>query len=378
MFQLGDIVAIKMHPFTQDSREVILKAGANFIPPLMIVTELLEKQNDDVLDLIQVKCLYYSHRKNKIISNWFTIQELKLIEANKINYSDDSFFSNIFNDTQNFDSFINENIVLKTVDFELGKRKASLSYASTSEPRQAITASLNFLPPLMIIRGVENDRRSKQNNKDREKQKTKEGHTFIRTFSKKLFKCKWFNPEICAFSEDFISPYAFTYVSQYKESFIKEIGVYISGKKYLRVDTRIILPKNLYFNHYKYELEYYDFFESQTIVKDINKITVGNLVDGFIKINDDKEFICAPTFSYCHSKFIDVKEFINTQNLDTQSFSTNKYRIHYKDKFDNLTVRMITNCEVFSNDFIVSDCKLRNAKRIFRIAGILKIELLNF
>lgn len=379
MFQLGDVVAIKTHVFIEDFSNIIFKAEANFIPPLMVIFEKLEKIVDNISELVQVKCLYYSNKKNKIISNWFTVQELKLIEKNNIDYlAENNFFYNIFKDDQNYNTYLNKNIIFKTVDFELGKRKASLNYISTSEPKQSITASLNFLPPLMMIVGVESDKRIRKDNVGIEKQTTKTGDAYLRTFSKKMFKCKWYNPETNSFSEDFISPYAFRNIPPYNEIIIKQISNLISGRKYFRLNDRIIYPKQIYFNHYKYELEYYDFLESKSTFKNIEGLSQFKVMDRFIKVDANNELIYAPIFNYRNAVFIDVIEFIENQSFDKTSFVKNKYRIHYKDRQENFTIRTIDNCKVFSNEYIIADCRLRNAKRVFRIEGIQKIELLDF
>lgn len=378
MFELGDIIALKTHPFFEKVQDIRISADANLISPIMVVVETLEKIIGEEKILEKVKCQYYSHKKNKILEHWFSVNEIKIIEQNKVEYTEeDNFFFQILNSTSTNDFYTFKNIILKSVDFELEKKKASLNYLAEGQPKKTITASLSFLPPIMTILKVEKDKRTRGEN-GVEKQTSKENETLVRKFSKNTFKCRWYNPEINSFSESFISPYAFKEILPFQENIIYEISDLINEKKFLKLKDRIIFPIKFYFNHYKYQLEYYDFLECKNVTKNLDSILEYTSCDGYIKLDKNKEMLCAPIFSYKNSIFQSVEEFVENTSHAGSTFKKDLYRIHYKDRGENSTVRTIKDCEIFEKDFIKAHCMLRNAKRIFRIEGINKIELLDF
>lgn len=378
MFELGDIIALKTHPFFEKVQDIRISANANLISPIMVIVETLEKILGEEKNLEKVKCLYYSHKKDKILEHWFSVNEIKIIEQNKVEYSkDNNFFFQIFNSTSSSNFYTYKDIIIKSVDFELEKKKASLNYVAEGQPKKTITASLSFLPPIMTILNVEKDKRARGEN-GVEKQTSKENETFLRKFSKNTFKCRWYNPETNSFSESFISPYAFKEILPFDENIINQISDLINKKNFLKLSDRIIFPINFYFNHYKYQLEYYDFLECKNVTKNLDSILEYKACDGYIKLDKNKEMLYAPSFSYKNSTFKSVEEFVENTSLAESTFKKDLYRIHYKDRGENSTIRTIKDCEIFEKDFIKAHCMLRNAKRIFRVEGIQKIELLDF
>ncbi len=74
-FELGDIVALKSHPYQTNYSEPKVGAYAHFTPPLMIVIEILNKTTYNTLtgkkDSNQYKCLFYSTKEGNFEKLWF-------------------------------------------------------------------------------------------------------------------------------------------------------------------------------------------------------------------------------------------------------------------------------------------------------------------
>lgn len=194
-FEMGDIVSLRSHPF--QSRYFLPKIGAyaKFTPPLMIIIEVLKKTSHDPLtgakDPNQYKCLFYSTREGKFEKLWFKANELKHIET----LPQQEYSANVFNFNNWKKEFVGKEVILRTVDLELGKQKI---YQDTIgyKTKMNVNNLLDFLPPIATIIDVKYE-------EDGTKHSEKDGKELAKKFT--LFaKIKWLNNESGKFSEDTI------------------------------------------------------------------------------------------------------------------------------------------------------------------------------
>lgn len=389
--RLGDIYSLKNHPYTAELNNIKIAGLATMTPPILVVSEILNtpKQHDTETGLVksgQVKCIFYSHKTHKFENLWFNMTDIKLIEENKtVENRDDKINEEIVTKNVILNKFakatiieevkklfLNKQVLLKSCDLELGKLKSTFSQ-SEYKPSDKITAHLDFLPPVMTVIDVKvNDEKVLFNPKSGNQKKI---------ISFYLLKCKWYNSSTSSFSEDFIPVEA---VQKVKIDDIKTIEIAIKNKNIFRYDltkndkimvnesgkalTHVyIQPLELIFNHYKYQLKYYDIFRDQYSKMDLSNIILGednmtiqDLIIGKI-----------PEYSKDLEDYSKVKDYI----FKTDIF----YRIIYRDLQGNTTKRIIYVKEFIQNKVIIADCLLRKGEeRHFRIddSAILKLEIL--
>lgn len=192
-FDLNDIVALKSHPYQAEYFEPKIGAYARFTPPLMIVIEILNKTTHDtstgVRDSNQYKCLFYSSKEGKFEKLWFKGDELKYIGTyEKENYKIESFNINEWKT-----KLIGKDVVLQTVDLELGKKKTFLDTVD-NRSKMKVSNLLDYLPPVASILDVKYE-------DDHTKYNEKNGKVKSIKFDFHV-KIKWLNNESGKFSED--------------------------------------------------------------------------------------------------------------------------------------------------------------------------------
>lgn len=377
-FKIGDILCLKTHPYTSTKPNVFLQGDASLISPIMTVVEVLndssfkpdkteydESTGERKNDQTQVKCVFYSHINHKYESNWFLNNQLRRIEEEKENEDLKIELKDI----------IGKNVILKTWEIELGKRKTSLKQNSYYESKEnsITTAHLSFLPPLMTVIEIKKTDKIKEPNID----KLNGGKR--RELPINLLKCKWYNPHKDSFSEDFLPLEILELQEDPDYNFIEEIENYINNSKYLIINIEknklLIKPLQLYFNHCYYELEYLNFISNNK-----EKIEILDLKELKYKV-EDKYFID----EYPNKIEIEkddteneVKEELEKQKNKIFKQKGRKYfKIKYKDSHDNLTVRTINNFIKLNSIYFKAYCNLRKAERNFRFDGVLKVEVLN-
>lgn len=397
--KIGDLVSLKNHPFSLGSDNVKISALASMTPPIFVVSEIMNsiKEFDGETGEEkpkQVKCLFYSHKSHKFENYWFNVKQLKLISrfdweyneedknndlANKkgeLNTSLDSNLSDIgieypksvlLNDLKYH--FLNQQVILKSCDYELGKTKTTFSKID-NKSSQKVNSHLDFLPPVLTVIDVKlNDEKISFNTKSGNQKK-------ITSYF--LLKCKWYNPLLGSFSEAFIPIETVKVVPETNS--LDLVSDFITSKAFFRqefdnhivlncgivIDHSYIQPTELIFNHYKYKLKYYDFFKNKFSEIDLLEIDF----DGEnIELSD----LITERIPEYHTKlqeFTNVKDFVFEKDQ--------YYRITYRDLQDKITRRVIYVKEFIKDKVIIADCLLRDGEeRHFRLdGGILKIEVL--
>jgi hypothetical protein len=390
-FKIGALCSLINHPYNINNTNVKISALAQMTPPIMVISEILNP--DDKFDTEsgekkqqQLKCIFYSHKTNKYESFWFYTTQLKLIgnSSEEPNLQNDEFSKNDINllaigikylrssnITELKSNFILKQVVLKSCDLELGKKKTTFE-EEDSRAKSKISAHLDFLPPVMTVIDVKlNDDKIKYDDKNGNQKKIATNF---------LVKCKWFNSNSSTFSEDFL-PIESLDIIDLNSSMVKEISECISEKKLIEftygstiiLDSGIelkqtfIQPIELIFNHYKYKLKYYDFFKSTYSEEDVSKISMKKLLNS-------EDFVTNQTPRYDSVKL----DFVTTDNFE---FNIEEfYRITYKDAHDRISKRVIYVKDFIKNKVIIADCLLRNGEeRHFQTKkeNVLKIEELD-
>lgn len=390
-FKIGSLCSLINHPYTLENTNVKISALAQMTPPIMVIVEFLtpdfnfDTESGDKKKK-QVKCIFYSHKTNKHETFWFNIDQLKLI-------SDNSFAAKLQSkelseNEKNMleigieylktlsikeikDQFLLKQVVLKSCDLELGKKKTTFE-EEDSKAKSKINAHLDFLPPVMTVIDVKvNDEKIKYDSKNGNQKKIA---------SNFLLKCRWFNPNSSTFSEDFL-PIESLDLVELNSELLKEINDCINDKKLIEftyncplelssgidIQNTFIQPIELIFNHYKYKLKYYDFLKSVYSEVDLFEVTIDDL-------KDSEDFVIGKTPRYDAA----ASDFLTTNNFE---FTISQfYRITYKDAQDRVTKRVIYITEFIKNKVVIADCLLRNGEeRHFQVKkeNLLRIEELD-
>lgn len=394
--KLGELYSLKNHPFEIDVTDVKISALAQMTPPVLVVSEILNSQKEYDTEsgkekFKQVKFIFYSHKTHKFENFWIDINHVKKIEKSNVEivlekneeiktFKENGVKSDIVNYPKSTsldelkDKFLNNQVILKSCDYELGKIKTTF-VKTDNKSSQKLNSHLDFLPPVLTVIDVKlNDEKIGYNAKSGNLKKIA---------SNFLLKCKWFNPVNCCFSEDFIPIETIQIVE--KNDSLNIISELISKKIFFRnifenhikfesgqvLDHSYIQPLELIFNHYYYKLKYFDFFKTKYSEINLSKLNINN-VEEFIDLSDlviDK----IPEYKISIEEFISVREF---------TFERGEYyRITYKDLQERITKRVILVKEFIPEKIVIADCLLRDGEeRHFRIVeggGILKIEVLD-
>lgn len=384
-FNIGDFVCLQNHPYLSTNHKIKIAANADMTPPVMIIGEILDKDEYNTLtgkqSEIQLRCYYYSTKEGKYIDKWIKAEQLKRLdvpetylnidEFNKIDDFDLEYLKNLY---------LNKMVCLKSVDFELNKKKIFIDSSDGIRTNKE-NNHLEFLPPVMTIIDIV------KNKEEKRFSPTKSG-SIEKDLSKYIFKCKWYNPKTSSYSEEFIPSKILGFVvhqGELIETIMKGIiennflitslkGKYILELEdsFNKVINNIIKPIEIIFNHYYYKINAFDYAKQKT-----SSYTIDNLYSlDFI----EKSTIFAPTYPRYKTKFQPITENI----FHEQEY----YFIKYRDKFSKITNRTIKvlykepYVDPESNEdsfFIVANCLLRSGHiRHFKLSQILEsTEIIN-
>lgn len=308
-YKEGNLVTLKTHPFTEKSTDIYIQAKAEYTPPILNIFEVLipNEYNEETGEKdIQYQCIYYNTKTGIFEKKWFKHNELKLIKEKEIEFSE-----------SNLKEWIGKQVILKSVDLELNKRRSHLDIDKNSA--QKMSHHLDFLPPLLQVIGIEESGDKKLYSKKTGKQ----------IKPKYYFKVKWYNSIKDKFSED-ILPISVVKEVENNETLLEIINV---GEYYpfgtISIEKNeyndVVEIKGIYFNTYFYQVE------------------VKSLLTQKVDFIDLKQFKGIEEFEseLFSNELLGVNESGYTR-LEPQLFSKDKfYKIKYKDNFGRITDRII-------------------------------------
>jgi len=370
--KLNDIVTLKSHPYQISYTEPKIGAYSKFTPPLMIVFEVLNKSTHDTLtgvkDSNQYKCLFYSTTEGKFEKLWFKGEELKFIgEFDKENFGVNSPSINEWKK-----ELIGKEVVLQTVDLELGKQKTFQEIVDARSKMKDSTL-LDYLPPVGLVMDIKYE-------EDYTKHSEKTGNITAQKQALQA-KIKWLNNESGKMSEETVPLECLKFVRFNNNEFLYETRktyfLRLKERKGLESNTNLyykaypVYLKSVTFKHY-----YYVYNTSNKFSKKSGAYTESFPVESIVNFDE----LLKDGLDL--GNLIKIQTFFNEKNIET--FKAKWYYISYTDKQNNKTERII-----YVQDFPISDiendpgeeskktlrcnCLLREgAIRNFRVDGIQK------
>lgn len=394
--ELGDVVALKSHPYFEKYTETVIAGEHQLTSPLMVVAEILKDiktqfnektgEEESRIGFSSVKCIWYSHKTNQFEEVWISSKMLKLIEKSGDENKKDAYFYELvpLNENKSNEPKFKKyhNVVLKSNNLELGKRKSSMTFdegsvIETKEERYTITAYLGFVSPVMEIIQILD---AKDIEQKEVKYNPKSGER--RKFSSDwLAKVKWFNPASDKFSEKILPISVLQRIEPPNETVLMQIKEAVSNLKYFRYynedrSETILKPKGIICKSGHYRLNALDYLTNKNrhlpIPNDLFEEEERYYTDKFPK------YAFIETGVYSETSLTDelVEAILKAAELK-------KYiRIKYKNRNNKLSIRTLKEYEIkpVNNGkikYLESYCMSSKEKRTFRIDEIQKLELLS-
>lgn len=364
---LGEFFTLKNHAFLPNSTNILIGGDAMFTPPIMLACEILNSNGDHSTDdgtkeANQVKGIFYSHKTHKYESYWFKIDEIKILPTNNPTGAEISTKGSL----QDLKSkYKNKQVILKSVDFELGKNKISQERRSAESLLLKRNPYLDFVPPVMTVI----DLRAHETVKDNYHKVTGKKK---RTYSAFEFKCKYYNPLLTSYSEEWLPAdcliditsnfnleNVMNLVDHYFIYPLKSPLLFEEGN--MQQVATLIKIKELAFYHYKYTFIGEDVWNPRAIKIDINE----SLALNSIQTEDLLEKrIPNKTKHYPLTELDFPKEDLyEISYLSDKGISTNRL-IYVTDKYSIGTAENPDN-------LLVANCLLRNGQvRNFKVSNI--------
>lgn len=377
IFNLGDLVAISIHPYTQNNSNVTLKARAEYTSPIFSIFEIKNSNlyNEETgLKDIQYHCIFFNTKTGLFERKWFKEQQLKLIKSYE-SLSDKVEESEYLNDIK---KAVNEKVILQTVDLELGKTKSSFEKGSSITNK--LTAHLDFLPPVMLVIDIVYNENKKAYNPK----------TGVKNISSIFLKVKWYNSVKQCFSEDLLNPIVLRDVTKLHDELL--VTSFEKGNYYEIPNTKVELGKSKFPNVISAEDICYNSYHYELTGKSIYNNEIFNVHLLPESISELKEISIDNIFGEEKVGFGNDGIF---KKLTPRSFSVgNVYKIVYKNKMGKVSERiiyvrkiivlnssldqlneqtMISKMDELASDhqyFIEANCLMRNNElRHFRISS---------
>lgn len=364
---LGDIVALKAHPYFTNITEVLISGDPLQVSPLMIVVEIAEFQKKDEKADLEYTCIWFSNKANKFERSRIKGLFLKLVVKSEILPPESIKPGDV--------------VSLATIDLELAKKKSSLYFEDTFSNQgigiSTINALLTFLPPLLHCIDV---KVAKEKITTQKKNAPK--HNYTR--SKYSIKCMWFNNTLERFSEEVIPIEALKIASIVNTEIVSTIRKCIDINKILTLVkngiAQLIKPRSIVSRSGYYFLRGYDYVENRIVEINIEATEI-------IKVSDTPYVSTAPKFDISKDRkaaspaFI-LKEFIE---IIREAKKAKAYiRIKYKNRNDQLTTRSLRNYEIVEGEedgvgyfYLTGFCMLRQSLRTFKISRIQNFQQLS-
>lgn len=252
ILKIGDIVSLKSHPYINKITTVVISGEPLLSPPLMVITEKIKlqiagKENTDDVGAYEYVCTYFSSKLHTFEKIKIKGIHLKLIiESNNENSASiDEVFPGV-------------TVTLKSMDFELAKKKSSFTFEDTSlnngSDSTTITALLTYLSPtLHVISIKEHETKHPTYNKDQE----------VRIVPSWDVKCFWYNSHKEKMSEEVFPLESLKIVIPVDEETIEKITEIIAKSSAIEITepnaSYLIKPRIINYRSGYYFLRGYDY-----------------------------------------------------------------------------------------------------------------------
>lgn len=372
--KIGDVVSLKSHPYQDSITSIIVSGEPLLLPPLMVITEQSKLQSDisivnDDKNAYEFMCLYFSGKTHSF--EHMTIKGIhlkKIIDGTSENsLSEDEVFPGV-------------TVTLKTIDFEIAKKKSSFTFEDTSlnhgSDSSTITALLSYLSPsLQVISVLPHKSKYPTHKKDKE----------IRKVPSLDVKCFWYNSHKDSLSEQVLPIEALQIVVPPNSEVIKEITELIAKPSAIEItevnDSFLIMPRLIHHRSGYYFLRGYNYVLNRitehriaypNIFTEIENHTVRKVPEFRIEVNPG-----AASKDYIQGEIVAA--------IAHAEKNKNFIRIRYRNRNDVVTIRTLKNYRYVDVDedgkkfgYLLGYCCLRMDERSFRTDRIQQLEELNF
>ncbi|TWR27528.1 WYL domain-containing protein [Mucilaginibacter pallidiroseus] len=363
-FIIGNTVVLQSHPFQENITSIIISGEFLMIPPIMIVTEIINHDDDpEPKPVNKYKCIWFSSKRNQFVESNLLEGDLRLINLKEI---------------EEEELQLGSLVALKTLPVELGKERSFLhSELLQNSTKKTNTSSglLTFVSPVMSVIEIvkHNDEKDSKVSSDIKRKKI---------YPENLVKCKWFDAAGEKFSEYLLPIESLLVIPKPNEELLSMLSKAISEDSYLLTGDTLLKPLQLSNRSGYFHLTYFDYVLNKNISKEIDQI-----IDPKIILNPFKTH--APIFKKRKKggKII-LKQTIDINTLLEKALkrTDKKYLfIKYQDRFGQITTRTISRYELIEGEddlslkkslikYLRAFCHLRNADRNFRITSIIEVS----
>jgi len=241
-FTVGDAVVLKTHPFLSSITDIIISGEYLMIPPIMIVTEIINHGDEPAEKPIvnKYKCVWFSSKRNQF-------QESNLLETDLRALGIDGALS---------DQLIPGVLVaLKTQPLELSKERSFLHSelsGNSSKKTNSMNGLLTFVSPVMALSEIVKNDKEKDN-------KTSPDIKRKKHYAEYLAKCKWFDAAGEKFSETFLPLQALIVLPEPPHQLLETVENAIVNDLYLITEDTIIRPIQISNRSGVYYVTYLDY-----------------------------------------------------------------------------------------------------------------------
>lgn len=374
ILKIGDIVSLKSHPYLNKITTIVISGEPLLSPPLMVVTEKVALKSNNTTDVddatnYEYVCTYFSSKLHTFEKIKIKGVHLKLIieATNENSVSIDEVFPGV-------------TVTLKSMDYELAKKKSSFTFEDTSlqngSDSTTITALLTYLSPTLHVVSIK---------EHKTKHPTHNKHQEVRVLPTWDVKCFWYNSHKEKMSEEIFPLESLKIVVPADEEAIEKIIEIITKSSAVEITepnaSYLIKPRIINYRSGYYFLRGYDYV--------LNRITEHKIAYPHIFKEVGNHILNkVPSFDIKTNPIAATKDFIaNEIKAAVESAETQKnyIRIQYKNRNEVITLRTLKDYKIVEVDedgkkysYIIGFCCLRMAERSFRIDRVQQLDILNF
>jgi hypothetical protein len=368
-YSLGDIVAVKSHPYFSDFSNIIISGEYSYTPPLLNVAEVFRKRKDkavgwDIADNVEFhyRCFWYSTKLGKFQDQWFLADYLKGIRS-------------VSNDDE-IEINPGDLVIINSSDLELGKNKSSLTIEEIGSLRSSknasITAHLSSVCPILQVKELSDYKRSAN-----EPIKDKAG-VEIRFIPTKTAKCFWYNSISDKFSEVELPVSVLRPITVYEQQFSDELKDAVKNKKTIKAggSNSLLQLSQVLFRSGKYYIKAYN------LISNFYEEFEAKELQDFV-IVDTPILKQVPVYDFTHGNGENAQKQLET-TIKESGNRLSYLRFEYKNRHDKMSLRTISKYDIknFELDgveevYLVGYCHLRREYRNFRVSRIQYLQELD-